>query len=144
MANIIEVSEIQAGDTIAVTTTSMDGDRTVTVTYTGVAHHLDGAAWRTEQDWNLYVNERGAVIELLDRPEPEPLVPSGVGAVVSYTVDFDLHFPARTAIRNDKGVWRCYNAKGDEQDLHYSDADFTKFLNVGKFTPVVLFAGIGA
>ena len=144
----ITPAEVREGDKIAVTlhTTAYE-DRENVTTYTGVAHKVEGKdgisgkpVWRTEKGWNLYVHEEGAVIELLDRPEPA--LPSLPNAVVKYMVDFDPSKPERFAVRAQSGLWRAYDTHGVEHDLHYSNSDFAGWMTRSGITPEVVFGGV--
>jgi hypothetical protein len=116
----------------------------MTITREGVVARVSesNGMW-TEENYSL--GPADATIQLLDRPKPTKpvsVLPTKVGAIVRYTVDFDATFPLRTAFRSKSGVWVCYNEEGDEQDKHFSDAIFADFLADSRFTPEVLFAGV--
>lgn len=84
--NIITADQIQQGDKIRVTRVEQDGDRKSTRIYEGVAHEFDPGFgfWRTEETWNLFTDRRNSVIELLDRPKPKIVLPTGEHAVIQY------------------------------------------------------------
>jgi hypothetical protein len=141
--NIITAADVQQGDRIKVTLPAeVDNDRKYTRVYEGVAHSNGAGAWRTENRWNLYAHEDGAVIELLERPEPPLLVPTGTNAIVQYDVSsFDPGNPKRTAIRDAEGKWTAYDSEGDQMDTHYGDEEFSRFLKTGEHTNEVVFGG---
>lgn len=138
---IILAADVRKGDSLKVTYM----DRGMEETRTGVAdyQHLNNSEnWYNKDGVLFYTHLLSATIQLLDRPKPEPLVPSRDSAIIKYTVDFDEHFPVRTAIRSKSGGWVCYNDKGNANDDYATDADFIEFLTESKFTPEVIFGGI--
>ena len=117
----ITAEEVREGDRISVTRPLIPSDdRTVTTTYTGVAHCADRLfnskpVWRTAAGGNLYVHEEGAVIELLDRPEPKIVLPTGVGATIVYTKTNDGWQKGRVAVFNGTN-WNSHYPNGEWRD----------------------------
>jgi hypothetical protein len=129
---IITPAEIREGDRIKVTV--VDGDRINT--HEGVANHfkLSGVdrkrRWFTADDWTLWTAGDGAVIELLDRPEPKIVLPSKNLAIVhyQYTPYTGATPDARTAVRDAQGKWTAYGSDGFRMNCFVSDDDFSEYL----------------
>lgn len=142
MNTIITADQIQQGDRIKVTTDESGEHRKVLYSYEGVAARQDGEVWRTECGGNLWVHERGAVIELLDRPKPKIVLPTGEHAVIQYRRG-TLLWTGRFNGKNWKLKNDCMNF------VHiFSASELTDMLNDGDkpFVPrtgyKVLFEGV--
>lgn len=139
MAKTITAAEVQQGDKIRVT--CIDGDRTNTAE--GVADYSkqngESPRWYTAGGWTLWTGLIDARIELLDRPNPLPVLPN---AVVQYTVDFDVDAPQRTAVRQEDGTWTAYDPEGIRCDKHLSNKGFHGWLTDNSLDFDIVFGGV--
>lgn len=141
MAKIITAAEIQKGDLIRVTRDQTTEDRKASIVHEGVAAEFTFDEWCTANGWQLYANERNAVIELLDRPEPPlPSVPTLPHAVVKYTFAFDG--TQRTAVRNKNGQWTCYDDGGAWRNERDGDEGFARMLQREDPNFQIVFEGV--
>jgi hypothetical protein len=115
---IITAAEIQKGDLIRVTRDETTEDRKGSIIHEGVAavretDYKGQTVWRTEKRNNLWVHEDGVVIELLDRPKPKIVLPTGKHAQVTYSRAYSGD---RLAVLTPKGLWKCYDLDGEWKD----------------------------
>lgn len=144
--NIITADQIQKGDLIRVTLLTKDGGRKRTEVYEGVAATLDPAThkrrvWRTADDWNLYVHVEGAVVELLERPKPPIVLPTGEHAVVTYRRTKGGQ-PFRHAYRLPSGEWAIYYEEGTRKDTNETPLSLARIIDNYGTDFKVIFEGV--